>query len=57
MFFKANSDNLVFAASVGNPDASSDEYVPLVLKISPNGTLSISKDTQLDTGANDSAEE
>lgn len=57
VFFKANSDNLVFAASVGNPDASSDEYVPLVLKISPNGTLSISKDTQLDTGANDSAEE
>ena len=57
VFFKANSDNLVFAASVGNPDASSDEYVPLVLKISPNGTLSVSKDTQLDTGANDSAEE
>lgn len=53
VFFKAEPDNLVFAASVGNPDASSDEYVPLVLKLSPSGTLNISKDTQLDTGANE----
>ncbi len=44
------SDNvLTFAASVGNPDKSSDEYVPLVLKVDRFGNVSISKDTQMDT--------
>ncbi|MCR5131476.1 MAG: DUF4738 domain-containing protein [Prevotella sp.] len=48
---KAEGDNLAFAASVGSPDKMSDEYVPLVLKISRFGDVKISKDTQLDTGA------
>ena len=38
-----------FAASVGSPDVTSDEYVPLVLKISRMGSVSISKDQVLDT--------
>lgn len=45
---KAEGDYLVFAASVGSPDKMSDEYVPLVLKISRFGDVSVSKDTQMD---------
>lgn len=51
VFDKAEGDYLVFAASVGSPDRMSDEYVPLVLKISRFGDVRISKDTQMDTGA------
>ena len=36
-------NQLRFAASVGSPDKSSDEYVPLVLTVNNLGTVSISK--------------
>lgn len=49
VFVKAEGNSLVFAASVGDPDKSSDEYVPLVLKIDNFGHVSVTKDTQLDT--------
>lgn len=49
VFDKAEGDNLCFAASVGSPDITSDEYLPLVLKISRMGAVSISKDQVLDT--------
>lgn len=45
---KADGDYINMAASVGSPDKSSDEFVPLVVKISRMGGVSISKDTQLD---------
>lgn len=45
---KADDDYVYMAASVGSPDKSSDEFVPLVVKISRMGQVSISKDTQLD---------
>ncbi len=45
---KAEGDYIVFAASVGSPDKNSDEYVPLVLKVSRFGDVKISKDTQMD---------
>ena len=48
---KAEGDCLYFAASVGSPDTMSDEYVPLVMRIGRTGQVSISKDTQLDTGS------
>lgn len=51
VFNRAEGDNLYFAASVGSPDKSSDEYVPLVLKLSKMGGVTISKDNQLDTGS------
>ena len=61
VFDKAVGDNLIFAASVGSPDKSSDEYVPLLVKVSRTGNIAISKDTQLDTtsstGAADDLEE
>ncbi len=49
VFMEAKGDQLVFAASVGSPDIASDEYVPMVLKISKMGNVSISEDTSLDT--------
>ena len=53
MLFRSN--NLCFAASVGSPDVMSDEYLPLVVKISKMGEVSISKDQLLDTEGNDSS--
>ena len=49
VFDKVEDGVLRFAASVGSPDKASDEFVPLVMKISRSGSVSISKDTQLDT--------
>ena len=49
VYVKAEGDNVYFAASVGSPDVASDEYVPLTLKISRLGAVSISKDQVLDT--------
>lgn len=54
---RAETDHLIFAASVGSPDKMSDEYVPLVMKISRFGDVSISKDTQMDTGSIESGGE
>ena len=48
---RAEGDNLLFAASVGSPDKSSDEYLPLVMKISRMGNVTIHRDVQLDTSA------
>ena len=49
---RAEGDNLLFAASVGSPDKMSDEYIPLLMKLSRTGKITITKDTQLDTGSN-----
>lgn len=54
---KAEGDCLYFAASVGSPDTMSDEYVPLVMRIGRTGQVSISKDTQLDTGSDAASSE
>ena len=51
VFDHVDGDNIYFAASVGSPDRMSDNYVPLVLKISRVGGVSILKDTQLDTAS------
>ncbi len=56
VYVDANGDCLSFAGSVGSPDITSDEYVPLVVKISRLGAVSIGKDTRLDTGGDDENE-
>ena len=48
MFDRVDGDYLVFAASVGAPDVLSDDYVPMLLKLSRLGAVSIEKDTRLD---------
>jgi hypothetical protein len=47
VFDKANGDWLEFAASVGIPQT--DEYIPLIVKLSRMGELVVSQDTQMDT--------
>lgn len=47
VFDKADGDFLEFAASVSHPN--SDEYIPLVVKLSRMGQLTIQRDTQMDT--------
>ena len=47
VFDKADGDWLEFAASVGLPQT--DEYIPLVIRLSRMGELTVSQDTQMDT--------
>lgn len=46
-FDKAEGDYLFFGASVGHPQ--SDEYIPLVFRLSRMGELTIKRDTQMDS--------
>lgn len=48
VFDKVEGNFLCFAASVGSPDKSSDEFVPLVLKVSNTGSMSIQQSTMSD---------
>ncbi len=57
VFDHVDGDNIYFAASVGSPDKMSDNYVPLVVKISRVGGVSISTDTKLDTTSDDDEDE
>ena len=45
---------LKFAASVSRPQT--DEYIPIVLFVSKNGNISISRDTQMDTYGDEKAD-
>ena len=47
VFDKVDGDWLVFAASVGHPQT--DEYIPLVIRLSRMGELVIKRDVQMDT--------
>ena len=47
VFDKAEGDFLEFAASVSHPN--SDEYIPLVVRLSRMGQITIQRDTQMDT--------
>jgi hypothetical protein len=48
VFDKVEGNNICFAASVGSPDKSSDEFVPLVLKVSNTGGVSVSQSAMTD---------
>ena len=51
VFDHADDDYIYLASSVGSPDRASDEFIPLLIKVSRMGDVSISKDTQMDTKA------
>lgn len=51
VFDKADGDWLEFAASVCHPQT--DEYIPLIVRLSRMGELTIKRDTQMDTNAFD----
>lgn len=46
VFEEAQDTGLLFAASIGDPDPLSDEYVPLIISLSRTGNLSIRRDTR-----------
>ena len=50
VFNTIKDDTLLFAASVGSPDNMSDNFVPIVVRISRTGAVSMSEDTAIDTG-------
>lgn len=50
VFDKSDGDWLVFAASVSHPQ-DEDEYIPMVVRLSRMGHLSISRDSLMDTNA------
>ena len=52
-FDSADGGRLLFGASVGSPDAMSDEYIPMVVAVSSTGSVTITSDNRLDTGGND----
>lgn len=49
VFDRAEGDDLILAASVGLPQT--DEYIPLVIRLSRMGQISIQRDTQMDTNS------
>ena len=55
VFDKVDGDWLVFAASVGHPQT--DEYIPLVIRLSRMGELDIKRDVQMDTNNEDTNNE
>jgi len=48
VFDRVDGDWLVFAASVAHPQT--DEYIPLVMRLSRMGNLEVTQDSQMDTG-------
>ena len=54
VFDRIEGESMLFAASVSFP--MTDEYIPLLVKISSSGTMSISKDTSLDTSSEEEEE-
>lgn len=51
VFDRAEGDWLVFGASVGHPQ--SDEYIPLIIRLSRMGDLDIKRDTEMDSAPED----
>lgn len=49
VFDKADGDYLEFAASVSHP--GTDEYIPMVVRLSRMGDIAIRRDTQMDTNS------
>lgn len=55
VFNRTEENHLCFVASIGSPDMLSDAYVPLLVKISRFGDVTISKETLLEATEEDGA--
>lgn len=53
VFNEAKGDNLLFAASVGSPDNMSDNFIPIVVRVSRLGAVSMYEDSALDTSTDE----
>ncbi len=54
VFVGAEPNEVRFAASVSHPQT--DEYIPLVMSVNRTGSVSIARDTQMDTSGDDNDE-
>lgn len=48
VFDKAEAGRLLFVASVGSPDALSDEYIPMRMAISRTGQITVERTSDMD---------
>lgn len=55
VFDKVDNNRALFAASVSHPGAD-DEYIPIVVTITPQGAVSMARDTEMDTSGNEDEE-
>lgn len=55
VFDRVEGNYLLFAGSVSHPQT--DEYIPLVIKVSNFGDVAISRDTQMDTNGSEEEEQ
>lgn len=49
VYDKITDNKLTFAASIGSPDVTSDEFFPLIMTINRMGEISVVPDTRMDT--------
>jgi hypothetical protein len=56
VYYETEGKNLKFAVSVGSPDQMSDEFVPLTMRISNFGSVTITKDESIDVDAAEAEE-
>lgn len=52
VFDKVEDGRARFAASVSHP-TSEDEYIPIVVTVTPQGAVSMARDTEMDTSGNE----
>ena len=48
---KVADGKLIFATSIGSPEISSDEFIPLIMAVDRFGNIKVSLDTRLDSGS------
>lgn len=56
-FIRVEDSQLVFGASVGSPDESSDEYIPFTVTVSRMGDVHIERDAQLEQNGQEPTED
>ena len=56
MFDTVDGESLRFMASIGSPDPSSDEFIPVLVLIDSKGNVSFRKTASLESGDGNSAE-
>lgn len=52
IYEKQDGSDLVFSAAVGNPNQD-DEYIPMKVRVSPSGAVSVSKSNDMGMNADD----
>lgn len=57
VFDKVSGDKLIFATSIGSPEISSDEFIPLIMTVDRYGNIKVSLDTRMDSGSDTDNEE